>query len=110
MAGHRDDGTYADDKAHHPNRKVDFESILRRQSVAGMGLIDQIINFQGNPANPMTNAVPDLYDPGDMGEYNHDARLANATIVDESDYGVGNKEGSCSCGGSCSECKKERPF
>lgn len=22
MAGHRDDGTFAEDKAHHPNRKV----------------------------------------------------------------------------------------
>lgn len=26
MAGHRDDGTFAEDKAHHPNRKVDIQN------------------------------------------------------------------------------------
>lgn len=26
MAGHRDDGTFAEDKAHHPNRKVGTQS------------------------------------------------------------------------------------
>ena len=28
MSGHRDDGTFADDKAHHPNRKVDRQRKL----------------------------------------------------------------------------------
>lgn len=92
MAGHREDGTYADDKAHHPNRKVSREAFFSAQMAA------------------MRNDIPDLYDPGDMGEYNYDARMANATVVDESDYGFGNEEGSCSCGGSCSDCKGKKPF
>lgn len=67
MAGHRDDGTFAEDKAHHPNRKVHREMFIEPDQANPLGMV-----------RPSTNAIPDAHDPGNLGEMNHDARLSNA--------------------------------
>ena len=69
MAGHRDDGSFAEDKAHHPNRKVHREMFVEPDQANPLGMV-----------RPSTNAIPDAHDPGNLGEANHDARLRNALV------------------------------
>ena len=64
MAGHRDDGTFAEDKAHHPNRKVHREMFVEPDQANPLGMV-----------RPETDAIPDAHDPGNLGEMNHDARV-----------------------------------
>lgn len=102
MAGHRDDGTFAEDKAHHPNRRPPkMEDYLGRlmhppKRDYATALSDAIMSGSDHPeapaapwasdvqkktmrymgtVNPKSNAIPDAGDPAGVGEANHDARL-----------------------------------
>lgn len=74
MAGHRDDGTFAEDKAHHPNRKVHREAFIEPDQANPLGMV-----------RPETNAIPDAHDPGDLGEMNHDARVSKPFNIFDTD-------------------------
>lgn len=87
MAGHRDDGTFAEDKAHHPNRKVDFQTAWYNHTMKGAAMLFDALKQQpakyiepdqANPlgmVRPETNAIPDMHDPARLGEHNHDMRV-----------------------------------
>lgn len=61
MSGHRDDGTFADDKAHHPNRKVGRVTYSQNTDVAPA---------HGIP-RPNTDEILDEWDPEDIAEKNY---------------------------------------
>jgi hypothetical protein len=53
MAGSRDDGTFAEDRAHHPNRKVGRNIRMPWGDDHRMGNITERIwdNYEGDPYN-----------------------------------------------------------
>lgn len=73
MAGHREDGTFAEDKAHHPNRKVSREALTplenwnkyktqkEKDDERFRGYANEIIKNGGNP-NALGSPYLDPYD------------------------------------------------
>lgn len=50
MSGHRDDGSYAEDKAHHPNRKVGRNKYSLTQLPAGWAV--DMVSDRGMSGHP----------------------------------------------------------
>lgn len=62
MAGHRDDGTFAEDKAHHEGRKVSRDAFMSGPP-AGWTMNNMVKGLVGN-----SDEVLDPWDPEDIQE------------------------------------------
>jgi len=62
MAGHRDDGTFAEDKAHHEGRKVSRENFMSGPP-AGWTMNNMVKGLVGN-----SDEALDPWDPEDIQE------------------------------------------
>ena len=65
MSGHRDDGTSAENKAHHPNRQVDIYKMMMRN--IGNSNSPQAISKRGQAI-----AAYSPYEPSDTAHSRHD--------------------------------------
>lgn len=70
MAGHRDDGTVAEDKAHHPNRRVDWDSLFNQTVISPLQAQQAANAWMNDPDNaPYLNRTPATFSPEVMAEF-----------------------------------------
>jgi len=73
MSGHREDGTYAEDKAHHENRRVSRDAILDRHIAREKAM------WKGIDAAAIASRVSELdEEAGDRITYSQDKDIAPA--------------------------------
>jgi len=79
MSGHRDDGTFAEDKAHHPNRVVSLDAHRENKARQDWEARRAHPSYKGsqddaNPygmVRPNTDEILDEWDPEDVAEHQY---------------------------------------